>query len=129
MQKKRGFNSGSNSIQSRFSTLDDALEIVPRLEKLADILKELGKRKHPLAIRKGVILNMTKTKNGVQIKGSGRTYFLDIQEAATGSKYLRITQSRKAEGENEFERISIFIFPEDAKEFSQKVSGMLADLN
>ena len=114
--------------RSRFLTLDDALEIVPGLEKLADILKELGGRKHPLAIRKGVILNMTKTKKGVQIKGSGRIYFLDIETAATGSKYLRITQSRKAEGENEFERISIYVFPEVAQEFGEKVSEMLADL-
>ncbi len=111
-----------------FTTIDDALEIVPGLEKLADILKELGERNHPLAVRKGVIINMAKTKTSVQIKGSGSTYFLDVAEAKTGSKYLKITQSRKAD-ENEFERSSIFIFPEDAKEVFKTIAEMIKELN
>jgi len=30
-----------------------------------------------------------------QIKGSDRTYFLDIEETKEGKPYLRITESRK----------------------------------
>jgi hypothetical protein len=120
---------GSNPGQKSFTTIDDALEIVPGLERLAGILKDLGERPYPLAVRKGVRHNMTEAQKSEQVKGGGSTYFLDIQEAATGKKYLRITQSRKAKGEGEFERTSIFVFPEEAEEFGQKITKILAELN
>jgi hypothetical protein len=119
---------GSNPDQKQFTTIDDALEIVPGLEKLAGILKDLGERPYPLAVRKGVRQNMTEAQKSEQVKGGSSTYFLDIQAAATGKKYLRITQSRKAKGEDSFERISIFVFPEEAEEFGQKVAKMVEEL-
>jgi hypothetical protein len=119
---------GSNPDQKPFTTIDDALEIVPGLERLAGILKDLGERPYPLAVRKGVMKTMTKPEISEQIKGGSSTYFLDIQEAATGKKYLRITQSRKAKEADSFERISIYVFPEEAEEFGQKVTKILEEL-
>ncbi|MCA9875486.1 MAG: DUF3276 family protein, partial [Anaerolineales bacterium] len=85
-------------------------------------------RPYPLAVRKGVRPTMSETQQSEQIKGGGSTYFLDIQEATTGKKYLRITQSRKDKEGDKFERVSIFVFPEEAAEFSQKVTRILAEL-
>ena len=127
MQKNKVSKSGSNPNRRPFTTIDDALKIVPILEQLTTILKELGERKYPLAVRKGVIVNMAKAKRSRHIKGSGSTYFLDVEEAKTGSKYLRITQSRKAEGDA-FERSSLYIFPEDAQEFINQVAEMIKEL-
>jgi hypothetical protein len=127
--KKMLKKQGSNPHEKQFTTIDDALEIVPGLERLAGILKDLGERPYPLAVRKGVMKNMAKALKSEQLKGSGSSYFFDVQEAATGSKYLRITQSRKSKnGGDEFERTSIFVFPEDEKEFGQKVTKMLKEL-
>ena len=118
---------GSDLNRKPFITIDDALAIVPGLERLADILKELSGRKYPLAIRRGVMTTMAKPEESAQVKGSGSTYFLDVHQAKTGSKYLKITQSRKADGD-EFERSSIFIFPEDVEEFGEKVTEMLKEI-
>jgi hypothetical protein len=74
------------------------------------------------------MMKMAKASKSEQLKGSGSTYFFDVQEAKTGSKYLRITQSRKAEEEGKFERTSIVVFPEDVKEFGQKVAKLLKEL-
>ena len=127
MQRQKEFKSGVEQSGKPFSTLDDALEIVPGLEKLAVILKELGGRRYPLSVRRGVISNMQNSRKSVQIKGSGSTYFLDIEQAKNGHRYLRITQSRKADGD-EFERSSVYVFPEDAKELGSKLSEILAEL-
>ncbi|MBK8903073.1 MAG: DUF3276 family protein [Anaerolineaceae bacterium] len=127
MPKNKIIQSGSDPNRRAFTTIDDAVETVPVLEKLADILKELGQRKYPLAIRKGVIVNMAKKQKSAQIKGSGSTYFLDVEKAKTGSIYLKITQSRKSDGD-EFERSSIYIFPEDASEFSKTVAEMIKEV-
>jgi hypothetical protein len=118
----------NNPDPKQFTTIDDALEIVPGLERLASILKDLGERPYPLAVRKGVRHNMTEAQMSEQVKGGSSTYFLDIQGTAAGKKYLRITQSRKAKGEDSFERVSIFVFPEEAEEFGQKVNKILAEL-
>lgn len=127
MPKNKTIQSGSDPNRRAFTTIDDALEIVPGLEKLANILKELGQRKYPLAIRKGVIADMAKQLKSVQIKGSGSTYFLDVEKAKTGSVYLKITQSRKSDGD-EFERSSIYIFPEDVAEFGRTVAEMIKEV-
>ena len=127
MPKNKIIQSGSDSHTEAFTTIDDALEIVPGLEKLANILKELGQRKYPLAIRKGVIADMAKQLKSAQIKGSGSTYFLDVEKAKTGSVYLKITQSRKSDGD-EFERSSIYIFPEDVAEFGRTVAEMIKEV-
>ena len=127
MQKNKMVQLGSDPDRKIFTTIDDALEMVPGLEKLTNILKELGQRKHPLAIRKGVIADMVKQLKSTQIKGSGSTYFLDVEKAKTGSIYLKITQSRKGDGD-EFERSSIYIFPEDASEFAKIVAEMIKEV-
>ena len=62
-------------------------------------------------------------KDSIQVKGGGRTYFLDMARTSKDTPYLRITESRKGEGE-EFERSSIYVFPEDAQKFGEAVQEM-----
>jgi len=46
-----------------------------------------------------------------KVSAGKRTYFLDLKEDQRGSKILKITESRKNEGE--FIRHSVLIFQED----------------
>ena len=62
-----------------------------------------------------------------QLKASGRTYFLDIVQTKEGKPYLRITESRKGEGDK-FERNRVHVFPEDAGDFAEAVSEMASKL-
>ena len=62
-----------------------------------------------------------------QLKGAGRTYFLDVALTSQDKPYLRITESRKGEGDK-FERNSIHVFPEDAKKFAKAVDKMTGKL-
>ena len=126
MPKNKTFKSRGNS-ERAFSTIDDVLEMVPVLEELASVLREIGERKHPLAVRKGVTLTMIDNQKSVQIKGHNCTYFLDVKLAKTGKKWLRITQSHKAEGDT-FERSSIFLSPNDAEIFVKRVAEMIKEL-
>lgn len=59
-----------------------------------------------------------------KVAAGKRTYFLDLKENQQGSKLLKITESRKNEGE--FIRNSILIFQEDFDkifEALEKVKG------
>ena len=95
-------------------------------------LKKLSEFKYPLDVRRGVRKGVEKRMNddteSVQIKGSGRTYFLDIENTKEGKPYLRITESRKGEGDK-WERNSINVFPENAKEFAEAISEMITKLD
>ena len=112
----------------RFPTIDDACK---KAGELAAILSELSEFKYPLDVRRGIRKGVEKTMNddkqSLQIKASGRTYFLDIEETKDGKSYLRITESRKG-GEDNWERNHINVFPEDAEEFAQAVSEMAGKL-
>ena len=111
-----------------FTTIDD---LVQKSQELFVGLRKLSDFKYPLdirrGIRKGVKKSMNNDKQSMQIKASGRTYFLDIEKTTKGKPYLRITESRKGEGDK-WERNSINVFPEDADEFAQTVSEMSAKL-
>ena len=111
-----------------FITIDDLLG---KAQDLFAGLKKLSEFKYPLdirrGIRKGVVNHMNDETQSQQIKGAGRTYFLDLQKTKEDKPYLRITESRKGEGEK-FKRNSINVFPEDADEFAHAVSQMAANL-
>ncbi len=49
------------------------------------------------------------------LKTTGKTYFFDVSEAKNGSKYLRVTESRKS-GE-EYIRKDITLFPGAVDDF------------
>ena len=120
--------SGSNPGREPFTTIDDLLL---QAQQLLAGLKKLSEFKHPLDVRRGVRKGVKKRMNdkmqSTQLKGSGRTYFLDIEETKDGKPYLRITESRKGEGDK-WERNCINVFPEDATEFAQAVSEMTSSL-
>ena len=120
--------SGSNPGREPFITIDDLLQ---KAQELFAGLKILSEYKHPLdirrGVRKGVKTRMRDDEQSRQIKGGGRTYFLDIEKTREGKPYLRITESRKGRGDK-FERNSINVFPEDAGKFAQAVSKMASKL-
>jgi hypothetical protein len=129
MPNDRGSGSGSSPDQEPFITIDD---LVHKAQELFDGLTKLSQYKHPLdirrGVRKGVMKRMNDDKQSKQVKASGRTYFLDIEETKKGSPYLRITESRKGKGEK-FERNSVNVFPEDAETFAEAVSEMTSKLD
>jgi hypothetical protein len=122
-------DSSSGLVREPFTTIDD---LVQEAEHLFTRLKKLSEFKYPLDIRRGIGKGVEKQMNDEaqsrQIKGAGRTYFLDLQKTKENKPYLRITESRKGEGEK-FERNSINVFPEDADEFAQAVSDMAGKLS
>ena len=128
MPEDRGLRSGSEPGRESFITIDDCLR---KARDLFAGLSKLSEYKHPLLIRrgvgKGVRKHMTDENQSKQIKASGRTYFLDVQKTREDKPYLRITESRKGEGDK-FERNSIHVFPEDAEEFAEAVSEMASKL-
>jgi hypothetical protein len=61
-----------------------------------------------------------------KVRAGSRTYFFDVKEAATGTKYLVINESKKVGESHEHNRI--MIFEEDIPSFSeglQKVVGFI----
>jgi hypothetical protein len=61
------------------------------------------------------------------LKGSGRTYFFDIQRTKDGKAYLKISESR-LKGDEKL-RNSIFVFPEDVKEFKRLFDEVIVNVN
>jgi len=105
------------------------------MQKAQDLYAGLGRLseyKHPLdirrGIRKGVMKNMNNDKQSMQIKGGSRTYFFDVEKTKEGKRYLRITESRKGEGDK-WKRNRINVFLEDAGEFARAVSEMTSKLD
>ena len=128
MPNEKESESGSSQDREPFITIDD---LVQQAQELFSGLKRLSEFKYPLdirrGVRKGVKKRMSDDKQSRQIKGGGRTYFLDLEETREGKPYLRITESRKGEGDK-FERNRVNVFPEDAEEFAQAVSEMASKL-
>ena len=112
-----------------FITIDD---LVHKAQELSLGLVKLSEYKYPLdirrGVRKGVEKRMRDNKSSRQIKGRGRTYFLDVEQTKENKPYLRITESRKGDGD-QFERHSIHVFPEDIGDFAQAVSEIAARLS
>ena len=129
MPKNRESESESSPEREPFVTIDDLLQ---KAQELFSGLKKLSEFKHPLDVRrgvgKGVKKHMTGDRQSKQIKASGRTYFLDLEKTSEGKPYLRITESRKGQGDK-FERNSINVFPEDADAFAEGVSEMTQELD
>jgi hypothetical protein len=112
----------SNLRRPGFATIDDMLDLA---RELVDGLNQLGERRHPLDIRRGV-RNMVERKENESemLKASGKTFFFDIKETREKKPYLVITESRlKGEGEKP-ERNSIMIFQESLDEFAEVVAKM-----
>ena len=72
----------------------------------------------------------TEARQSQQLKGAGRTYFFDIRKtkAEEAKPYLVITESRKGKKEGEWQKKRLYVFPEDAKDFADKVAEMTARL-
>ena len=116
----------SSTAGKSFVTIDDLIE---QAHNLFSGLRRLSEYKHPLDVRRGIRKevenDMTDDTQSKQIKASGRTYFFDIERTKEGQPYLRITESRKGEGDR-WERNRIHVFPEDTDTFAQAVSEMVS---
>ena len=52
-----------------------------------------------------------------KVKAGSRTYFIDVQRAANGAKYLRISESRRCQGEERQKRHRVIVFEEHLLDF------------
>ena len=97
-------------------TIDDLHNIA---QLLVNGLRKLWEYQYPLAIRRGVKTMKERKPNSETIKAGA------IKD---GNPYLLITESRfKGEGEDR-ERKTIFVFQEQAAEFSKTVNEMVAKI-
>ena len=101
------------------TTIDDCLVFAGKLYRG---LIELSNQKYPLDIRRGVRGMINERNGGEMIKGSGKTFFLDIEETKNGKPYLKITETRKDAKNGDQIRNSIFVFQEDIREFAQAIT-------
>jgi hypothetical protein len=56
-----------------------------------------------------------------KVAAGSRTYFIDVQRAATGAKYLKISESRQGE-EKEYEHQRVMVFEEDIVDFIHAIT-------
>lgn len=128
MPKEMDTNSNPDRNSEGFVTIDDLLQ---KAKELFLGMETLCESKYPLDIRrgigKGVENEMATDQESKQVKASGRTYFFDINKTNEEKAYMRITESRKGEGEK-WKRSSVVIFPEDAKAFVDAVNEMVTKL-
>jgi hypothetical protein len=68
-----------------------------------------------------------KTLFSKKVTAGKRTYFFDLKEDHKGSKILKVTESRKNEGE--FIRHSILIFQEDFQKIFEALDKVKAQIN
>ena len=125
MKSKTRMQPAEKAEVAPFTTIDDCVLLV---QELAMHLGRLGKYKHPLGVRKGV-MRMDESEESKTVKAGSRTYFLDRKQSKDGRPFLVITESRfKGEGK-ERERTSIAVFPEYAHGFLQALQEMVSNLD
>ena len=114
---KRSNQKQASDQDGKFSTIDDAIQMARRLEKC---LTKLAGYKYPLDVRRGVRkMTIENEKESLTVKAGSRTYFFDVQKTREGKPYLTITESRYMGKDQERERNTITIFPEQMEQFSQ----------
>jgi hypothetical protein len=52
-----------------------------------------------------------------KVKAGTRTYFIDVQRAANGTKYLKISESRRGKDDERHEHHRVVVFEEHMVEF------------
>jgi hypothetical protein len=110
-------------------TIDD---LTRQAEELARGLRQLGEYKHPLSIRRGTSIKgegvSDVTEESKTVKAGAKTYFFDLKETKEGKPYLTITESRFKGEDEERERHTIVVFPENAEEFTEALAAMAEKL-
>lgn len=82
---------------------------------------------NPITPAVGEEVNHLSTKDNLesrQIRAGARTYFFDVAMTSEGKRYLKITESRFKGENDERERASILVFPEQAKAFLAVVTEL-----
>lgn len=130
MPERKESKSKREAAKEPFTTIDD---LAQQAEELASGLQQLRAYKHPLEIRKGVSLwegvsIVAEEENSKTLKAGAKTYFFDVKETKEGSPYLAITESRFKGEDEERERNTIIVFPEQAEEFTAIVVAMAQKL-
>lgn len=117
------------------TTIDDCQGLA---QLLTARLTQLASQKYPFLVRRGTALRTirkgvepmdeTTANDKAMIKAGSKTYFFDVKTTKEGKAYLVITESRfQGEGKTR-QRVSLTVFPEQAKEFAQKVTEMAEKL-
>jgi len=58
-------------------------------------------------------------QESLSVKAGSRTYFFDVQKTKQGKPFLTITESRYKGPDEERERNTVTVFPEQMEEFAQ----------
>lgn len=117
------------------TTIDDCQSLA---QLLASHLTHLANQKYPFLVRRGTALrnlrkgvepmDETTANDKAMIKAGSKTYFFDVKTTKEGKAYLVITESRfQGEGKTR-QRVSLTVFPEQAKAFAHKVTEMAEKL-
>lgn len=122
---------GKEPLKEPFTTIDD---LARQAEELVNGLRELQKYRHPLEIRKGAsfwegVSDVAEEEKSKTLRAGTKTYFFDVKESTEGDPYLAITESRFKGEDEERERRTIIVFPEQAEEFAAAVVAMTQKLS
>ena len=60
--------------------------------------------------------------------GRRRTYFFDIRETRGGDKYATITESKRRDNGDGFDRHKLFIYKEDLTRFRDNLSALIEEM-
>lgn len=71
---------------------------------------------------------MTEHDDSIIVKAGSKTYFFDLKQTRDNKPYLLLTESRYRGEDEERERVSITVFPENAAPFGQAVAEMVVRL-
>lgn len=67
-------------------------------------------------------------QDSTTVRAGSRTYFFDVKQTAEGKNYLLVTESRFKGEEQERERQTIVVFPEEAEAFARAIEKMVSKL-
>lgn len=131
MAERKKSKPKQETVREPFMTIDD---LAQQAEALATGLRKLQEYKHPLDVRKGASLwegvsDVAEEENSKTLRAGSKTYFFDVKETTEGDPYLAITESRFKGEDEERERSTIVVFPEQAEEFAAAVVAMAQKLN
>ena len=60
--------------------------------------------------------------------GRRRTYFFDIRETRGGDKYATITESKRRDNGDGYDRHKLFIYKEDLTRFRDNLNGLIEEM-
>lgn len=99
----------------------DISDFIKKMGALMKAYKEPKTEKSPYRIQYTEFFS-------THMRAGNRTYFFDLKETKNEKKYIVLTESKKKENSNAFQRNSIFIFKENVDPFIENLNEILGNL-